>query len=111
METYQSARIGNFTYTITGLAPGSAHTVRLHFAETYFSTVGSRVFNITINGAPVLSNFDIVQAVQTETKGAKGWNTAIVETFEGVLANSSGTYDIQFTSVVNNSLVSAIEVQ
>jgi CubicO group peptidase (beta-lactamase class C family) len=103
MAAYQTARIGNFTYTIPGYTAGSSHTVRLHFAETYFSTAGSRVFNVTINGATVLSQFDVYKAA-----GAK--NTAVIETFTAN-ANSSGQYVIAFTSVVNNSLVSAIEVQ
>src|SRR5262249_16936906 len=37
---YQTARIGNFTYTIPGFAAGSTQTVRLHFAETFFNTAG-----------------------------------------------------------------------
>jgi beta-glucanase (GH16 family) len=99
---YQTARIANFTYTIPGLVAGSSHTVRLHFAETYFSTSGSRTFNVVINGTQVLTKFDVYQAA-----GAK--NKAIAKPFT-VTANASGQYVIQFTSVINNSLVSAIEV-
>ena len=77
--------------------------MRLHFAETFFSTTGSRVFNVSINGTQVLTNFDIVAAA-----GAK--NKAIIEQFNGKAANSSGQYVITFTSVVNNSLVSGIEI-
>lgn len=105
MAVYQTARIGNFTYTIpaSGFAAGSTHTVRLHFAETFWSTAGSRVFNVSINGTTVLTNFDIFAAA-----GAK--NKAIVEQFM-VNANSSGQYVIQFTTVKDNSLVSGIEIQ
>ncbi len=102
MAVYQAARIGNFTYTIGGYAPGSSHTVRLHFAETYFSTTGSRVFDVSLNGSAVLTNFDIVKAAGAENK-------AIAESFT-TNANASGAFVIQFTSVVNNSLVSGIEV-
>ncbi len=77
--------------------------MRLHFAETYWSSTGSRIFNVSINGTQVLSNFDIFAAA-----GAK--NKAIIEQFT-VNANSSGQYVIQFTSVKDNSLVSGIEVQ
>src|SRR5207237_4633567 len=108
---YQTARVAttttngvtSFTYTIPGFTAGSSHTVRLHFAETFFSTTGSRVFNVSINGTQVLTNFDIVAAA-----GAK--NKAIIEQFNGKAANSSGQYVITFTSVVNNSLVSGIEI-
>ncbi len=103
MAVYQTGRTGNFTYTIPGFNPGSSQTVRLHFAETFFSTTGSRVFNVSINGTQVLTNFDIVAAA-----GAK--NKAVIEQFKGEAANSSGQYVITFTSVVNNSLVSGIEI-
>lgn len=99
---YQTARVGNFTYTIPGFTAGSSNTVRLHFAETYFTTTGSRVFNVSINGQAVLSNFDIFAATGAENK-------AIVEQFVEP-ASSSGSYVIVFTTVVNNSLISGIEV-
>jgi beta-glucanase (GH16 family) len=103
MQVYQTARIANFTYTIPGFTAGSSHAVRLHFAEIYWSSAGSRIFNVSINGTQVLSNFDIFAAA-----GAK--NKAIIEQFT-MNANSSGQYVIQFTSVKDNSLVSGIEVQ
>ncbi|WP_322480436.1 malectin domain-containing carbohydrate-binding protein, partial [Thermogemmatispora sp.] len=59
---YQSNRYGNFTYTIPNLTAGAAYTVRLHFAETYWSAAGKRVFNVSINGQQVLTNFDIYAA-------------------------------------------------
>lgn len=103
MAVYQTARTGNFTYTIGGFTAGSSHTVRLHFAETFFSSAGSRTFNVSMNGTQVLTNFDIFAAA-----GAK--NKAAIEQFSAN-ANASGQFIIQFTSVVNQSLVSGIEVQ
>jgi beta-glucanase (GH16 family) len=103
MAVYQTARVGNFTYTLPGFTAGASHTVRLHFAETYFSTAGSRKFNVTINGTQVLGAFDIFAA-------AGGKNKAIIEPFT-VNANASGQYIIQFTSTVNQSLLSGVEVQ
>jgi len=103
MAVYQSGRVGSFTYTIPGFNAGSVHTVRLHFAETYFSTTGSRTFNVSINGTTVLTNFDINAA-------AGGKNVAILREFTQP-ASSTGDYVITFTSVVNQSLVSAIEIQ
>jgi beta-glucanase (GH16 family) len=103
MAVYQTARVGNFTYTLPGFTAGASHTVRLHFAETYFGTAGSRKFNVSINGTQVLSAFDIFAAA-----GAK--NKAIIEQFT-VKANASGQYIVQFTSTVNQSLLSGIEVQ
>jgi hypothetical protein len=51
----------------------------------------------------VLTNYDIYAAA-----GAK--NKAIVQQFTAN-ASSSGSYLVSFTSVVNNSLVSGIEIQ
>ena len=56
---YQSNRHGNITYTIPGLTANAAYTVRLHFAETYWTASGQRIFNVKINGSQVLTNFDI----------------------------------------------------
>ncbi len=103
MAVYQTARVNNFTYTIGGFGAGSSHTVRLHFAETFFNTSGSRTFNVSINGTQVLSAFDIFAAAGAQNK-------AIIKEFT-VNANSSGQYVVQFTSVVNQSLLSGIEVQ
>jgi hypothetical protein len=100
---YQTARDHNFTYTVTGYAPASTHTLRLHFAETYFSSAGARVFNVLINGTKVLSNFDIWATTKAENK-------ALVESFTQA-ADANGTYTLVFTSVVNNSLLSALEIQ
>ncbi len=103
MAVYQTARTGSSTYTVSGFNPNSIHTVRLHFAETYFSTAGSRTFNVSINGARVLTNFDIVAA-------AGGKNSAVVEQFTQP-ASSTGDFVITFTSVVNLALVSGVEIQ
>ena len=107
---YQTARIAttttngvkSFTYTIPGFAAGSSHTVRLHFAETFFTMAGSRTFNVTINGTQVLTNFDVF-------KTAGGTNIANIQQFKEN-ANASGQYVITFTSVVNNALISGIEI-
>jgi hypothetical protein len=87
---YQSERYGSsFTYTLPNLTPGKAYTVRLHFAETYYSTVGGREFNVLINGNQVLTNFDIVAAAGAGFK-------ANIQTF-AAMATSEGTIVIQFT--------------
>jgi malectin (di-glucose binding ER protein) len=95
--------VGNFSYTVSGLTPGSSHTVRLHFAETFFKTTGSRTFNVSINGTTVLTNFDILAAAGTINK-------AVIEQFTEP-ASSTGNYVITFTSVTNQALLSALEIQ
>lgn len=99
---YQTNRYGNFTYTLGGFTAGTQHIVKLHFAETYWTQTGSRLFNVGINGSNVLTNYDIILA-------AGSANKARVETFSAV-ANSSGQIVLQFTTVKDNAQVNAIEV-
>jgi fibronectin type 3 domain-containing protein len=103
MAVYQHGRAGIFTYTIPNLTPGTQYTVLLHFAETYFTAKGDRVFNVAINGTTVLSNFDIYATV--------GKDAALVEQFT-VTANSSGDLVIAFTNgTADQPLVMGIEVR
>jgi hypothetical protein len=99
---YQTERYGNFTYTLPGLTPGGQYTLRLHEAETYWTSSGQRTFNVAVNGQQVLTNFDIYAA-------AGGANKAIVEQFTAT-ANSSGQITVQFTSVKDNAKLSGLEV-
>jgi len=99
---YQTERYGNFTYQLTGLTPGISYTVRLHFAEVYWSAAGQRLFNVAINDQQVLTNFDIF--VQ-----AGGKNRALVRDF-AVTADVNGTIRLAFTNVKDNAKLSGLEV-
>ena len=101
---YQSVRwASSFTYTIPGLTAGSSHTVRLHFAELTWTANGQRVFNVAINGTPVLNNFDIFATAGGQLK-------AVVEQFTAT-ANSSGQIVISFTNGgVDNPEINGIEI-
>jgi hypothetical protein len=99
---YQSQRYGNFTYTIPGLTAGASYPVVLYFDEFYWTKTGQRVFNVSINGTQVLTNFDIIAA-----SGAA--DTAIDETFQAT-ANTSGQIVITFTAVTDNAEVNGIAV-
>jgi hypothetical protein len=101
-SVYQHNRYGNFTYTIPGFTAGASYTVRLHFAEEYWTTAGSRVFNVLINGTQVLTNFDIFATAGGEYK-------AVVEQFTAT-ASSTGTITIQFVTVKDNAQVNGIEI-
>jgi pimeloyl-ACP methyl ester carboxylesterase len=63
--------------------------VTLYFQESYWTAAGQRTFNVSINGATVLSAFDIFAA-------AGGTNRAIARTFT-TTANASGQVVIAFT--------------
>ena len=101
---YQDEREGTFTYTIPGFVQGSTHLVSLHFAELYFSAVGSRKFNVAINTVSVLTNFDIVQAAGAAHK-------AVVEQFTAT-ANPKGQIVIAFTrGAVDQPAINALVIQ
>jgi len=98
---YQSELFGNFTYTFGNLTPGASYTVRLHFAEIYFTSAGSRKFNVSVNGAQVISNLDIFATV--------GANKALVLDFTSN-ASTSGQITVQYVGVVDNAKSSGIEI-
>jgi Malectin domain/Calcineurin-like phosphoesterase len=97
---YKTSRYGtSFSYAIN--IPAGTYSVTLKFAEPVWAAKGKRVFNVAINGATVLSKFDIFAAAGAEFK-------AIDETFK---VNSTGTIKIQFTTgSAGNPLVNAIQV-
>ena len=101
---YQSARQGALhLYHPRPHIAGASYSVRLHFAELYFSAAGGREFNVAINGTTVLTNFDIVA-----TAGAN--YTAVVEQYTAT-ANSSGDIVIAFTNgAVDQPMINGIEI-
>jgi hypothetical protein len=99
---YQTNRYGNFSYVVPGLTAGASYTVRLHFAEEYWTTAGSRIFNVIINGQQVLTNFDILATAGTEYK-------AVIKQFTAA-ADSTGKMTIQFVTVKDNAQVNGIEI-
>ena len=98
---YQSERIGDFTYTLPDLTPNASYIVRLHFAECTAANAGERVFNVSVNGQPVLTNFDIYAAVGPLKALAPEFMTN---------ADSTGTITIAYTTVTGAAKGSGIEV-
>jgi hypothetical protein len=97
---YQTARYGNsFRYSIP--VPNGPVTVRLKFAEIYFDGPGKRVFNVSINNAPVLTKFD-------PAAEAGGPFRAIDKEF--TINVSDRQVNIQFSPLVQDPVISAIEV-
>jgi hypothetical protein len=99
---YQSWRSGTFSYSIPGLTANASYLVRLDFAEDWVSGVGQRVFNVSINGTQVLTNFDIIAATGAEFK-------AIDKDFT-VNADSTGHITIGVATVVGNGRLNGIEI-
>lgn len=102
---YQDQRYGNsFGYSFN--VPAGSYQVTLKLAETYsgdFGT-GDRVFNVSLNGTQVLSNFDIYRQA--------GGNAALDEVFNNV-SPSGGIIALQFngtSSTDTNAVVEAIQI-
>ncbi|GAB4093029.1 malectin domain-containing carbohydrate-binding protein [Flaviaesturariibacter terrae] len=101
---YQSERWGNnFSYAFP--VTNGQYRVVLHFAEIYWTTAGSRVFDVSIEGVKKLDNYDIVAKV--------GAFTATTESF--IVNVTDGVLNINFSSLTSvggkdNAKVSAIEV-
>ncbi|WP_299057118.1 malectin domain-containing carbohydrate-binding protein [uncultured Nocardioides sp.] len=76
--------------------------VRLSFANGYGGTggVGQRVFDVAVEGSTVLDDYDIVADAGGDSRGT-------TRTFD---VTSDGNVDIDFSHVVENPLVSAIEL-
>jgi len=83
------------------VAAGTSVEVRLYFANRYSGTSlpGQRVFNVSVEGTPFLTNFDIVNAAGDQTG-----------TMRKVVVTSDGEIDIDLGHVVENPLINGIEI-
>lgn len=98
---FQSNRYAkNLQYAVP--VPNGTYTVKLHFAETWAGgfTVGKRVFDLQIEGAQLLNDFDIYAAT--------GANTALTYSFE--VAVFDGEMNINANASSNNAQINAIEI-
>jgi hypothetical protein len=102
-SVYQTCRWNaSFSYTIPGLTAGANYTVLLHWAELSFQAAGARKFNVAINGATVLSGFDVYAAA--------GYKRAIGKSFSAT-ANASGQIVVAFSQGgADNPFISGIEI-
>ncbi len=104
---YQTERFnsnGAFSYAFP--VSNGQYVVILHFAEIFFTTPGSRIFDVTLEGAKVLDNFDIVKKA--------GAFSATTENF--LVTVSDGTLNLSLSSLaidggINSPKISAIEIQ
>lgn len=98
-----------------GLAPGTYRVV-LYFAEVYWGPgcpggggVGSRVFDVLLEGKTVLSSFDVFAVsggCMASTTGDAG--TPVVRSFD--IAIEDGRLDIEMPATEDNAKLSALEL-
>ncbi len=97
-DIVSSFRQGDFSYRIP--APNGRYRVTLTFVEPD-QPVGARVFDVSANGEPVLSAYDIHQR-------ARRTLAAVTESFD--IEVDAGMIDLAFSPVSGEALVSAVEV-
>jgi hypothetical protein len=98
----QTCRQGVFTYTVPGLTASATYPVTLYFAEAQKTAVGQRVFNVSINGVSVLTNFDIFALAGAEF-------AAVQKTFSAI-ANTSGQIVITTVAVTDNPQINGLVI-
>jgi hypothetical protein len=99
-KLYQNSRYGETYYQIP--VPNGKYSVTLKFAEISVSGAGQRLFNVEINGVPVLTKFDIIAAIG-------GPYIGLDKTF--IVTVTNGALIVGFTpGVVNKPSINAIEV-
>jgi hypothetical protein len=103
---YRSERYNMSAYNVP--LPSGTYLLTLHFAEIWFGApggstggVGKRVFNVSAEGTPLLSNFDIYAQ-------AGGAMIAVVRQFQVTVTD--GVLNIAFTKVIQSPKISAIEI-
>ena len=102
---FDSERFGqNLGIEVSGLEPGQTVFVDLLFAELFQPGVGDRVFDVEIENADVLNDFDIL--------GTTGdINTASIQSFGPVTVSTDGTLNIDFDTSVNNAQITGFVVR
>ncbi len=108
-QTERSSPTAQFAYAIP-VSDGN-YVVKLHFADIYFGAtgggaggVGSRVFDVSLEGNIILNDYDIIADVGSETP--------VVKTFE--ISISDGEINLEFDALgidgVDQPKISAIEI-
>lgn len=105
---YRTARTGDFSYDIP-VKPGN-YELSLHFVETIFGPgtaaargESSRVFSVSLNGQPILADFDILSE-------AGGAYRAFTRVFNGVSPGSDGMVHLKFVRLFDQPIINAIEL-
>ncbi|HEY40913.1 MAG TPA: hypothetical protein G4O18_03535 [Dehalococcoidia bacterium] len=96
---YQTERWGLSGYRFD-LGNGT-YNVILHFAETYRTGPGQRVFDVSIEGQLVLNDFDIYSEV--------GYSTALEKVFNNIFVQD-GQLNIDFTTYIEQPEINGIEI-
>ncbi|MBN1348733.1 hypothetical protein JXJ21_04925 [candidate division KSB1 bacterium] len=95
---YQSVRWDMTAYRFT--VDNGSYQVILHFAETYYTSAGLRLFDVSLENQLVLDNYDIYADV--------GHDVAVQKSFSVTV--SDGVLYLDFSASADAARISAIEV-
>ena len=98
-SVFQSELYGDMQWEFD-VSSGTTYEVRLYFAEVFQTSDGDREFDVSVEGQQVLSGYDIHAEV--------GHDVGTMKSYE--VTPSDGTVDVDFTNVVDNAKISAIEI-
>jgi hypothetical protein len=98
---YKSCRLGSNGFTIAYSVANGTYTLRLHFCEFWRNSAGFNVFNVSVQGAQVLTNFDVWST-------AGGRYNAYYQDFPVTVTN--GTLTIATTKVTGDTMLNAFEL-
>lgn len=96
---YQSERWGKYLCYNLNTEAGKTYNLTLKFAELYFSTTGSRLFDVYLNGELLLKNFDKCQM-------GKGKFIAFDTTF--TFTATGGKAKIEFMTIKDNVSINGL---
>ena len=83
---YQSQRYVPFTYVLTGLVADAPYTVKMHFAETYWTGAGDRIFSVGLNGKYVINDLDVFKTANGQNIAYDPQFTATADKYGQILA-------------------------
>ena len=95
---YQSEHWGMSAYRFS--VPNGTYYVALHFAEIYYHAIHKRIFNVKIEGANVISDYDIYAEVGNYKATTKMFKTVVKDNI----------IDIVFSANIDEAKISAIEI-
>jgi hypothetical protein len=97
-QIYRTERF-NLTGYAFGVANGN-YSVRLHFAENFYTAAGRRIISVNVEGTPI-NNIDVFAE-------AGGGRTALVKT--ATVTVSDNQLNLSFTASVGETMIDGIEI-
>jgi hypothetical protein len=103
LSIHASPRFGNFSYAIP-VAAGETYRATLRFADANSRKPGERLFDVFMNGVPLLRDFDIV-------KKAGGPSRAVDATFRGLRPNAQSKLIFSFVPSRDYASLDSLEIE